>query len=242
VRMPGRQGRSGRDHGGREEAAPQQTGGARSIARPWRGKPLIERIVGRTSIAQIEAAYSLEYPTDYGDYHSAVELDVRKQVIKVGGTLYCNDNEVGDFERTLKYQDGRGLAYHDVLQIQESHREHGLAREHYTRAIRFYDTTPIRRVELVAYGDGPWIWPQFGFDLASRHHKQRLRRLALERGFSNVPEVPDLYAADIATAAERGIESLKALAGLEQGGLTMYLDLDDENHRRFLIARGILTA
>jgi hypothetical protein len=63
----------------------------------------------------------------------------------------------------------------------------------------------------------------------------------LERGFSNVPDVSDLYAADIATAAEKGIEALKALAGLEMGGLTMYLDLDDDNHRRFLVARGILS-
>jgi hypothetical protein len=212
----------------------------RRTAKPWRDSPAIARIVNGKTESQIEEAFSFDYQTDYGLYYSVPEILVRTQDIRIEGAMFLADSEVGSFRRTLKYHDGCGVAHHDILEINPGHRGHGLAREHYTNVIRFYDRTPIRRVELVAYGDGPWIWPLFGFDLASQHHKRRLRRLAAERGFKNIPDASDLYAANLATAARAGIESLKELARLEECGLRMFLALDDRTHRAFLEARGIL--
>jgi GNAT superfamily N-acetyltransferase len=190
----------------------------------------------------VQAAYSLEYETDYGLYYSAADITLRREELKVEGAIFLGDVGVGEFVRTLRFRNNHGQAFHDFFEVQPEHRGRGLATQHYTTALRFYDRTRIRRIDLEAAADGPWIWPQLGFDLVSRNHKQRLRRIATEMGFTSVPSVEELYAANVATADPRGIEALKELARLENCRLRMFLDLDDQSHRTFLVARGILSA
>jgi hypothetical protein len=94
---------------------------------------------------------------------------------------------------------------------------------------------------MIAARDGIWTWPLYGFDLSTFKLKDRLRRIAIEHGFQNVPDAAGLYAADIATSSLEGIECLKELGRLEGGGVAMYLDLDYQSHRKFLVNANILS-
>ena len=130
-----------------------------------------------------------------------------------------------------------------MIEIEPDYRDRDIAKHHYIRAIRFYDLSPIRVVRLDAEGDGPWIWPQFGFDLFSKKDKQRLIALGKDQDVE-LGSADDLYAADVATrdkgaGVALGTVLLRALSK-PNGRLPMILRLDDPSHRAFLTARGIL--
>ena len=133
-----------------------------------------------------------------------------------------------------------GLAVHDVFELARDHRGRGLAREHYANADGFYDRTPIRRVDLIAAGWSLDLAPVWLRPCLTEEQAAPARKIATDRGFSDIPAAEDLYAANLATADPRGIAALKELAAGEDHDLAMFLDLDNQAHRGFLGARGIL--
>lgn len=113
------------------------------------------------------------------------------------------------------------------------------------RALRFYDRIGLRFVHLMADGDGPRIWPQFGFDLDKRTHKERLRRILREMNIPGLQEDPQtLFAPDVATVKREGHPvgqgALHELWRREGLPLPMSLDLADPLTRGLLARGGIL--
>jgi len=146
--------------------------------------------------------------------------------------------------RTLLYAHNCSRARHDIMELQTPHRDKRNAYYHYRKAIHFYDRIGITKVELMAAGFGPVRWPQFGFDIKRRFHKERLRRILKDANYTPLPADPmDLFAPDVAfTRRKRDLIGLKALEELGQVAepISMYLDLNDQRQRRVLDERGIL--
>jgi len=203
---------------------------------------IIARILGEHSISDVREAFTLQHPER--PYTSTSSVTVKGDQIQIAGIFWSDRLQIGHFHRTLRFQKGSSCAFHDMIEIEPEHRDQDIARHHYTKVLRFYDLSPIRLVRLDAEGDGPWIWPQFGFDLVSKKDKERLVALGNAQEV-NLGSADDLYAADVATTdkgtgSALGTTLLRALSK-PNGRLQMILRLDDPSHRAFLTARGILT-
>jgi hypothetical protein len=66
------------------------------------------------------------------------------------------------------YDKGFGRATHVIMEIERAHRDNDIAKNHYARVLAFYERAGIRYVCLDAEGEGPVVWPTFGFDFTQR--------------------------------------------------------------------------
>jgi hypothetical protein len=201
------------------------------------------RIIGSCSLDDVGEAFTLVHE-ERPEYTSDVVVTLWCDRVQIDGEIRYLGSKVGYFERRLLYTKGFPQARHEIIELEVEHRDRDVAKFHLTRVIRFYDSTGIRFVRLDAGGDGVWIWPAFGFDLRKFKHKQRLRKIALEKGFPSVADAGGLYAPDIVTSTLNGVtvgaDCMKELHRLEDEDIPMVLDLQDETHRNFLRNSGIL--
>lgn len=176
------------------------------------------------------------------------QVEIRGDQIRVQGVVLkrtgSGNRQIGRFVRHLFYADKAARAKHDIMEIDDAEQDRRTAYYHYRKLIRFYDRIGIRSVEMIAAKMGPERWPQFGFDIAKRTHKERLRRILKDLGYSPLPaDAMALFAPDVAfTRAQRDPIGLRGLRQLAEkvDEVPMRLDLSDRRQRRVLRERGIL--
>lgn len=206
----------------------------------------IFRILGETRLAEVEEAFSGHHPGN-PKYSWRATAKIHGETVAIEGLIFFNQTDVGRFSRRLYFQSNRPRAYHEILELTDEHQSRGIAREHYTKVIRFYDSLRVRFIELSAESTGVIIWPQLGFDLSHAPHRQRLMRILREWDVEPLPDPESVLApivVDIGTTEEPtlGEEALYELADRVGEGLPMVLDLDHPLQRAFLENRGILAA
>ncbi len=207
----------------------------------------VERILGRVSFSDVRIAFT-DAHNERPNYRWDCEVELRGEAINIVGFFYCKDTVIGRFERRLYYENGYSRAKHVMMELQGMHQEKGLAREHYRKALRFYQRSGIRFIHLDADVDGPSVWPQFGFDLESRKDKELLGRIMREFKVASVPsDARDIFAPDVAaieSPCERdeptGLILFKELRRRADRPLPMILDLKNELQWTFLVEDGIL--
>jgi len=206
----------------------------------------ISRILREGRLTDVEEAFSGRH-LGKPEYSWRATATVRGETVAIEGLIFFSGHDIGRFSRRLYFQNNRPRAYHEILELADEHQSQGIAREHYTKVIRFYDSLRVRFIELSAESTGVIIWPQLGFDLSHAPHRQRLMRILREWDVEPLPDSESVLApivVDIGTNDEPtlGEEALYELADRVGEGLPMVLDLDHPLQRAFLRNRGILAA
>jgi hypothetical protein len=199
---------------------------------------LLTRLLGDATLAEVAEAFSGTNPFD-PRYEQRAAIEQRGDKVNVTGHVHFEGSPIGRFHRRLLFQGGFVRAQHLILALADSHRGRHNGRAHYVRALRFYDQIGLRFVHLMADGDGPRIWPQFGFDLDKRTHKERLRRILREMDAPGLSgRSPSPLRPRQATIKRKGRpvgqDALYELWRREDLPLSMTLDLADPLTRDFL--------
>jgi hypothetical protein len=210
--------------------------------------PTIVRLLGRTlTLRDVENAFSAVNQL-HPEYFCRATAEVRGDAIRIEGVILHRTRprrliQIGQFERHIVYEGGRTAARHDSIVIEAAaHREKRTAFYHYRKAFRFYMKAGIGYVKLMAADMGANRWPQFGFDLTTFKHKERLAKILRDGG--TPATALGLTATQVARSASgrdpAGLDALSRLGELA-GNLPMALDLTDPDTRAFLRSRGILS-
>jgi hypothetical protein len=204
----------------------------------------LARIIGTASVADVEAAFTCQHPS-IDAYRWAANVSIKGEVIIVEGMIFENDTEIGHFSRRLFYEDGVGQAIHEIMEIERPHRDRDIGKHHYARAITFYERVRIRYISMEAEGEGPVVWPTFGFDFSRRQHRDMLIRILKQWEVEPLPSPASILApqvVDISTEdhPELGMEAIYELARRASEPLPMSLDLQNPIQRAYLHHRGII--
>lgn len=210
---------------------------------------IIEQLLG-SSIGETDIleAFRLEHPGFTSHPMASAE---NGNAIFVHGDFHTSSVEcsyAGRFERAFCKAGKDLVAEHRNIVVEERYRRQGIAKSHYTKLIRFYDSVGVEYVRLEAVGYGPVVWPQLGFELREPEDRALLdklyRELVEELGYE-VEEVPKQAALLALTPSigglDVGLEALDRLyESLGRRPIPMILDLKNEPSRAFLRFRGIL--
>lgn len=210
---------------------------------------IIEKLLGPSvSEADILEAFRLDHPGFVA--HPMASAEDGKAIFVHGdfNTSSTDCSYAGRFERAFCRAGKDLVAEHRNIVVEERFRRQGIAKSHYTKLIRFYDSVGVEYVRLEAVGYGPVVWPQLGFELREADDRSLLERLyreVLEELGYELEEVPKQTALLALTPAIEGVAvGLEALDRLyESRGkrpIPMILDLKSEPTRAFLRFRGIL--
>jgi hypothetical protein len=208
-------------------------------------REILDRIIGKTaSIADVAAAFTGSHP-DRPGYTWTATAELRGEIVGVEGLIFEDGRDVGHFSRRLVYARGVGQAIHEIMEIERPHRDRDIAKHHYRSVIRFYDRVGIRYVSMEAEGEGPYIWPTFGFDFTRSQHREMLLKILREWEVEPLPTLASILAPQVVSICTEdsptlGAEAIEELARRADQPLPMRLDLLDEPQRAYLRNRGIL--
>jgi hypothetical protein len=208
-------------------------------------REILDRIIGRTAtIADVVAAFSGVHP-EVAAYRWMATAKLRGEVIVIEGLIFENGHEVGHFSRRLSYARGGGQAIHEIMEIERPHRDRDIAKHHYTSVLGFYDRVGIRYVSMEAEGEGPVIWPTFGFDFTRAQHREMLLKILREWEVAPLPAPASILAPQVVIIGTEdsptlGAEAIEELAKRADEPLPMGLDLLNGIQRAYLRNRGIL--
>jgi hypothetical protein len=212
-------------------------------------REILNRIIGPdATLADVEAAFTGDRAPEYRNYTWRARVRLRGEVISIEGNIYNGTDDIGHFTRRLYYERKFARATHEILEIERAHHRRGIALAQYRRFMPFYDRVGIRYVHMDAAGMGPFVWPTFGFDLARRSQRQRLRAILRQWGLDQLPLPEPLLAPGVVDISIPGNSEIGSQAMIElrylaeEGGeaLPMTLDLQDEAQRSILTNMGIL--
>lgn len=205
----------------------------------------LDRIIGKVAtIADVVAAFSGAHP-EVADYAWTATAELRGEIIAIEGIILANGHEVGRFSRRLGYAKGVGQAIHEIMEIERPHRDHDIAKYHYTSVLGFYDRVGIRYVSMEAEGEGPVIWSTFGFDFTRAQHREMLLKILREWEVAPLPDLASILAPQVVIISTEdsptlGAEAIEELAKRADEPLPMGLDLLNGIQRAYLRNRGIL--
>lgn len=211
---------------------------------------VVKALSGVCTLDEMRVVFESAHPLVFADVH--VEPDAHNGVIEVSGVFRARTNGeyAGKFARKIEMVGKRFRAHHSVIEIDPAYRRRGIAREQYTRAIRFYyGTLHADQVYMKADFMGPTVWGDFGFEFSESDWKLLMRGLDWVHSshYGYAPEFHPSSATELANLIgddgfEIGIEVINMVhAGAgDSGGLKMVLNLDDEGTIEFLRDEGIL--
>ncbi|HET9096698.1 MAG TPA: hypothetical protein VFN37_08555 [Candidatus Baltobacteraceae bacterium] len=211
---------------------------------------VVKALSGVCTLDDIRIAFESDHELVSADV--TVEPDPHNRVIEISGVFKDRraSEWVGKFVRKIEMVDKRFRVHHSVIEIDPRYWRRGIAREHYTRAIRFYyGTLHADQVYMKADFLGPSVWGDFGFEFTEPDWDLLMRALDLvhQSHYGCPPEFYPKSATELANLIgdegfEIGIEVIGMVhAGAkDSGGLKMVLNLDDEGTIEFLRDEGIL--
>jgi hypothetical protein len=208
-------------------------------------REILDRIIGSsTTIGDVVAAFSGTHP-EVASYSWRATAKIRGEIIAIEGSIFGGDQEIGHFSRRLFYEGGEGQAIHEIMEIERPHRDHDIAKYHYTSVLRFYDRVGIRYVSMEAESEGPVIWSTFGFDFSRSQHREMLLKILREWEVNPLPAPASILAPQVVSIGTEdspmlGAEAIEELAMRADEPLPMRLDLLNETQRVYLRSRGIL--
>ena len=206
---------------------------------------IVARIIGtEVSLSDVADAFTSRHPT-IPEYSWSAAVLVKGDIIVVSGTIHLNGSEIGHFSRRLFYEKGVGRAYHEIMEIDRPHRDNDIGKHHYGRALRFYRRVGIRFVSMEAEGEGPVIWPTFGFDFSRDQHRAMMMKILKDWEIRPLPGAgsvlaPQVVDINIDENPELGQQAIYELVNRAAEPLPMILDLEDETQAAYLHNRGIL--
>jgi hypothetical protein len=208
-------------------------------------REILDRIIGNaSSIADVVDAFSGSHPA-LATYTWMATAELRGEIIDIDGLIFEAGREVGHFSRRLFYARNMRQAFHEIMELERPHRDRDIAKHHYGRLLRFYDRVGIRYVSMKAEGEGPFIWPTFGFDFTRPKHREMLLRILREWEVEPLPSLESILAPQVVSigtdvSPTLGAEAIRELARRADEALPMRLDLVEEAQRAYLRNRGIL--
>jgi hypothetical protein len=206
-------------------------------------REILNRIIGPdATLADVEAAFTGDRAPEYRNYTWHASAKLRGHVISIEGAIFDQFAEIGHFIRRLYYEKGCARAKHEILEIARDHHRCGIALAMYRAILPFYDAVGIRFIHLDAAGMGPFVWPDFGFELERRKQKEQLLALLRAAGIEPLPLIESLYAAEVVDIEVDGepnfggrIMAQLGHAAEDRGqSLPMFLDLSNQAQRAIL--------
>ena len=155
---------------------------------------ILSRILGQhRTLDDVRTAFSARHPA-IPAYAWFAAAEVKGEVITVTGRIFNGTMQIGHFSRRLMYAKGFGQAIHEIMEIERPHRDNDIAKHPYSRALVFSRPVGIRYVRLDAEGEGPVIWPTFGFDFTRRKHREMLLKILRDWDVNPIPHPASLLA------------------------------------------------
>lgn len=200
-----------------------------------------------SSVDELKSAYEIDHPTV--EAQVTVEPDEANGIVVQGVFLDRKSRvQVGWFKRRITISgNGRFIIEHRYITVDAKYERHGVSRDHYTRAIRYYhNVLNAAYVTMSATYDGPYVWGDFGFEFTAKDWAILLNRFEdIYRSIYNAaPESFPESATELAHARgpdeiEVGIEAIRAVHH-SKPELKMFLDLSDGDALQFLREERIL--